>query len=132
VTLFQGTLKTVASRHKCGDTLPKKIDFCLLLGKLFKKKGNSWQNISFSENCVTFWWFFAQKKLTDNRQPVNHICDFIWISLLFILHPDDNKKPMQFIRRIFGRKMAQSCEVPRNKGLKSPDLDNKLKQVAKI
>ncbi len=34
-TLFQGTLKTAASRHKCGDTLPtKKKKFLSLLGDL--------------------------------------------------------------------------------------------------
>jgi len=133
VTLFQGTLKTVASTHKCGDTLPKKIDFCLLLGRLFiRKKRIHDRIVHFQKTVSLFGEFLPKKKVTDKCQPVNHICNFIWIALLFILRPDDNKKPMQFVWRIFGQKMAQSCEVPRNKRLKSPDLDNKFKQVAKI
>jgi hypothetical protein len=83
-------------------------------------------------NLCHFLVIFCQKQITDNCQPVNHICNFIWIALLFILCPDEDKKPVQFIWRIFGRKMAQSCEVSRNKRLKQADLDKKFKQVAKI
>jgi len=39
VTLFQGTLKPVASRHKCGNTLPQKNYFLLLVRRfVFKEK----------------------------------------------------------------------------------------------
>lgn len=39
LTLFEGTFKTVASRHKCGDTLLKKHRFVSpKLGDFFKKK----------------------------------------------------------------------------------------------
>ncbi len=35
----------------------------MLLGECFFLKSKNFQkNISFSENCVTFWWFFIQKK----------------------------------------------------------------------
>jgi hypothetical protein len=48
-TLFQGSLKTVASGHKCGKTLPIKTDFCCLLGELFLKNENE-----FVTECSVF------------------------------------------------------------------------------
>jgi hypothetical protein len=68
-----------SSKGECGDTLPpqKKSVFCL--------KGNLWQNIVFSENYVTYWWFFGPKHLsqkinTDIKHTHNKmfkICVFI-------------------------------------------------------
>jgi hypothetical protein len=64
--LFQETLKTVASRHKCGDTIPKKPVFCRFLLNFFLERRNLRRNIPFSENCVTIWRFFAPNKITDS------------------------------------------------------------------
>jgi hypothetical protein len=59
--LFQETLKTVANRHKCGDTIPKNLVFYHFLTIFFLKKKNLWKNIPFSENYVTISLFFTQK-----------------------------------------------------------------------
>ncbi len=37
MNLFQGTLKTIASRHKCDNVFPKQINL-FLLGNVFSKK----------------------------------------------------------------------------------------------
>jgi hypothetical protein len=65
VNLFQETLKAVASRHKCGDTILKKPVFCRFSANFFfSKTGNYQQNIPFSDNCVAIWRFFAKKEIT--------------------------------------------------------------------
>jgi hypothetical protein len=57
---FHFKKKTVASRHKRGDTIPKKPVFCRFLAIFFfSKTGNLRQNIPFSENCL------AKKIITD-------------------------------------------------------------------
>jgi hypothetical protein len=51
------------------QSLPRKTEFRRLLGELFSEKGNLWQNIPFSENCVAFWRSFAQKKKRLHPRP---------------------------------------------------------------
>jgi hypothetical protein len=60
-------LKTITNRHKCGDTLPKIIK-SITFG-WFKNKKSLLQNILFSENYVTFWQIFAQKKRLIEMEP---------------------------------------------------------------
>jgi hypothetical protein len=48
MTLFQRTLKTIANRHKCGDTFPEKIVLWPFKVKLQKNKKIAKKN-SFSE-----------------------------------------------------------------------------------
>lgn len=58
MTLFQGALKIVASRHKCDEILPqkKKVKFS------FNKKKTHDKIVLFLENCVILADFFVQRK----------------------------------------------------------------------
>ncbi len=67
MTLFQGFHKTIASTHKCGDTLLGEIVLCCMLGDFFSKKGNLQQNIPLLENCVTPWQILAKNKKSQTK-----------------------------------------------------------------
>lgn len=60
MTLFQGTLKTLANIHKfCGETLPKKSKKLSLLDDFFLIKGESMIGYYvFNKLC---WQFFGKK-----------------------------------------------------------------------
>ncbi len=64
-TLFQETLKTAGRMHKCGDTLPPKIFFWLLLGDL------KWKISSFFL-FIGNKGFLTSKNLTIIRQKKKH------------------------------------------------------------
>jgi hypothetical protein len=59
-TLFQGSLKTEASRHNCGDTHPKKQFSTIFRKKILKEEFVT--EYSVLENSVAFRRFFAKKK----------------------------------------------------------------------
>jgi hypothetical protein len=67
MTLFQGTFRIVASRHKCGNSFIRKIDLYRLLGNVFFRKENLQLNISLKK-CVSPFDDFSPKKTTHVNQ----------------------------------------------------------------
>jgi hypothetical protein len=66
---FQRTLKTIASKHKFDNILPKKIVLCCFWVNFFFKKGICDRIFCFEKVCVTFWWIFPPK----NDQLSSHV-----------------------------------------------------------
>jgi hypothetical protein len=62
---FQGSLKTVASGHKCGKTLSIKTDFCCLLGELKKKKRICDRMFRFQKTVLPFVHFSQEERNRD-------------------------------------------------------------------
>jgi hypothetical protein len=64
--LFQQTLKSVASRHKCGDTIPKKPVFCRFFLQLFLKNKEFVTKYSVFRKLCHHLAVFRPKKITDS------------------------------------------------------------------
>jgi hypothetical protein len=58
MTLFQGTLKTLANIHKfCGETLPKNSNFLSLLDDFFLNKRRIYDRIlCFQQIMLAIFW----------------------------------------------------------------------------